>query len=138
MKTIQWDYKIQLDNLEVFEKIESQNTLKVPEDLKRFIIDNNGAYPTPNCVDINGVERVYDATLSFNEDDNVATTVFEALKIVDNPDYIPFAQDPFGNYFCYDWKNETISFYSNEESIMDDTDLNLEMFLKSLHEMQEE
>lgn len=135
--SIHWDYKIQLKNEEIFEKIESDNGIKIPEELRSFIIANNGACPTPNCVDINGEERVYDATLSFNEEEEDATTVRFAMNIVANPDYIPFAQDPFGNYYCYEWKQRTVSLYNHEDEIMNDTDLKLNAFIESLHETRE-
>lgn len=135
--SIQWNYKIQLKNTEIFEKIENDNGIKIPNELRTFIEANNGAYPTPNCVDINGEERVYDATLSFNEKEEDATTFLFAMKVVANPDYIPFAQDPFGNYYCYEWKNKTVSFYNHEDEMMDDTEVGLDAFIKSFHEPRE-
>ena len=128
-----WNFKIELESAGVFDRLSDEYGFDFPLDLQKFIIENNGASPEEDCVEINGVERVYDETLSFNEAEEEATTVFDVMKSIDNDDYVPFARDPFGNYFCYSVEKGTISFYDHEEDRIEDTDLSLEEFIKSLH-----
>ena len=128
-----WNYKIDLKDDNVFNTIAKEYDCEFPEDLKDFIIERNATTPDANCVDINGIERVYDETLSFNEKETEASTFASASEAVENHLYIPFAKDPFGNYFCYSIESNTISFYSHEEQEMDDTDLSLEEFIDALH-----
>ena len=128
-----WNFKIELKTTDVFDKLSDDYGFDFPSDLQKFIIENNGASPEDDCVDINGVERVYDETLSFNETEEEATTVFDVMKSIDNNEYVPFARDPFGNYYCYSIENGTISFYDHEEAEIENTSLSLEDFIKSLH-----
>lgn len=129
----EWNFKIELKDKNVFNNISSEFANAFPEDLKQFIIEHNASSPSNNCVDINGKERVYDETLSFNPEETEASTFSSAYEAVDNPAYIPFAKDPFGNYFCYAIKNGNIAFYFHEEQEMDETDMSLEEFINSLH-----
>ncbi len=131
--SMNWNYKIDLKDEKVFNTIESEYSCKFPTDLKKFIIEHNAATPDANCVDINGIERVYDETLSYNQEETDASTFTSASKAVGSHLYIPFAKDPFGNYFCYSVKTKTIAFYSHEEQEVDDTDLSLKEFIDSLH-----
>lgn len=128
-----WNYKINLKDESVFNSIAKAYSCEFPSELKEFIIEHNASTPDANCVDINGIERVYDETLSFNDEETEASTFASASEAVDSHLYIPFAKDPFGNYFCYSIEKNTISFYSHEEQEMDDTNMRLEEFIDSLH-----
>ena len=128
-----WSFKIDLKTLDVFDSISEKYGFEFPQDLRNFIIENNAASPDANCVDIHGVERVYDETLSFNTEEDEVTTFYSIADVVDIQKYIPFALDPFGNLFCYSITKGTIAFYEHEEDDMVDTDLDLNAFLNSLH-----
>lgn len=130
---IQWDFKIDLNRESILQDIEKEYEISIPEEVKAFIIEHNAASPTPNTVEINGIERVYDATLSFNDEEDDATTFRFAMQIVNKPGYIPFAQDPFGNFFCIDSTKSLVAFYNHEEDFVEDTEVNLATLLKMLH-----
>ena len=132
MKNV-WRFKIDLESESVFEDISREYGVVFPEDLKEFIVENNAASPVKNCVDINGVERVYSETLSFNKTEEDATA-FEAVKnTIKDRKLIPFALDPFGNIFCYSLETGKIAFYEHEEGKVDKTNIDLNSFILELH-----
>ncbi len=128
-----WDYKIDIKNEKAFATISEMIGTDFPEDLKEFILAHNAASPEMNCVDINDIEYGYDETLSFNEDEEEATTALFVLDNIECDGYIPFARDPFGNYFLYAIDSGNIAYYSHEEQSVDDSEMDLEMFISSLH-----
>lgn len=128
-----WKYKIDLKTNGVFDSISKKYGISFPEELKQFIIERNAASPDNDCVDINGVEHVYTETLSFNENDTEGTLVFPIMDLFDVKKVIPFARDPFGNYFCFSLEKGTIIYYEHEEQTYEDSGLNLSEFLQNLH-----
>ena len=128
-----WNFKIELESKNVFDEISEKYDIDIPEELREFIIENNAASPDANCVNINGVERVYSETLSFNMEETEATTFISVMDAINDQNYIPFALDPFGNVFCYSVEDKTISFYDHESDDIEDTNVSLTDFLDSLH-----
>ena len=130
---MKWDYKIELKDESVFEKIAEKFEVDFPQDLRSFIIKNNGAYPNKNLIKINGVERVFESVLSFNEHEEEGLTVFDVLESNHSKAAIPFGMDPFGNLFFYSLVNGEILFYAHEEDAFVHSDINLEEFLANLY-----
>ncbi|MBO5609068.1 MAG: SMI1/KNR4 family protein [Eubacterium sp.] len=128
-----WNFKIDLENDEVFKAIGEKYGVEFPEALKEFIIQNNAASPDADCIVIDGIERVYGETLSFNEEETEASTFNDAKFAVEDNQYLPFAIDPFGNYFCYSLTTDTIVFYDCEENTYSDSNLNLNEFIRRLY-----
>ncbi len=128
-----WLFKIELKDKSVFDEYEQNYHIKFPSELKDFIMEKNASSPELNTVDINETERVYDETLSFNAQEEEASTFNSAMNAVNNNEYLPFAQDPFGNYFCYYTANATICFYNHEEDRIENTDISFQAFIDSLH-----
>ena len=128
-----WNFKIALKDIGIFSAISKEYKIVFPDDLKAFIIENNAASPEANCVDIDGVERVYDETLSFNEDELDASTFKSSMNALGKNDFLPFAKDPFGNYFCYCLNTNTIAFYDHEEDKIINTDYALKAFIEGLY-----
>lgn len=128
-----WKYKIELRDKDTFKRLSEEYNLIIPADLKEFVRKNNAAVPVANCVLVNGIERVYAETLSFNYKEEDATTVYSIIKIINNQNYIPFALDPFGNVFCYSVKTSTISFFDHEEKNIYETKMSLKVFVESLY-----
>ncbi|WP_026516793.1 hypothetical protein [Butyrivibrio sp. MC2021] len=62
-----------------------------------------------------------------------ADTFDMAMEAVNNIRYLPFAKDPFGNFFCYSLSKKTISFYFHVEEKFIDTELTLHGFIESLY-----
>lgn len=131
--TQKWNFKIKLNDDLTWDRFEKITGYVIPKDLKDFIEKNNASSPEKNCVDINGVERVLNDVLSFNEEEVDATTFKTAYKIMAYKYIIPFARDPFGNYFCYSIETHKIMFYLHEENVLQKTNYSLQKFIDNLY-----
>ena len=129
---IKWNFKIKLKE-DSLEKAEKSLGAEFPKDLREFIEKNNAASPDKSIIMLNGCERVLDAVLSFNDEETEATTFKSVFRAIGNKQLIPFAGDPFGNYFCYSLRNGKIAYYHHEEQCVDETDYTLETFIDNLH-----
>ena len=103
-----WNYKEDLQDPEAFEKIEKQYDIKIPEKLKDFVAEHNGASPSECVFDSEGGEHLFGAVLSFDSGE-------------------------FGNYICLSMENGKILFWSHETDEMTVAGDELESFLKGLH-----
>ena len=131
--SVKWSFKIDLNDNMTWERVEKATGESMPKDLKTFIEDNNAASPDKSCITINKDERVVDSILSFNEKESEAATFKSAYKSVGKKQMIPFAIDPFGNYFCYSLKTNKIVFYHQEGSVLEETNYSLKKFVDSLY-----
>lgn len=127
-----WRFKIDLKMADL-NKISEIIGIEIPIDLKEFIIKFNAASPEKDCINVNGIERIVDAVLSFNLEESEATTFLSVFKSMDNKQWIPFAIDPFGNYFCYSLVKNNISFWEHEENRMIETTHSLDEFVEMLY-----
>ena len=118
---ITWKYKIEVKDPDIFNKIEKTQGVKFPEELKDFILKNNGATPSKYNFMLGADEKVLGAVLSFNENEK------------DTDNLMPFAIDPFGNYICYTLNSKEIVFWDHENNITESTHKGLESFLESLY-----
>ncbi|MBW9154791.1 SMI1/KNR4 family protein [Clostridium estertheticum] len=121
--------------------------IEFPRDYVECIMKNDGGYPRPNRFNLNGNEEVFNNLLSFDEEDS--SNIMEAYNDVKDRlirKVIPFAEDPFGNLICFDYRDSEqpiIVFWEHEKAFNDKesamsylcdsfTDL-----LSMLHESQE-
>lgn len=110
---VEWKYIIEINDKDVFIKFKNKYGIEVPEDLKELIIKANGGIPTKTILkDENGEERIFAAILSFNKEDD--DNVYVAMDANNYTDKIPFAIDPFGNFFYYNMANGEIEFVTHE------------------------
>ncbi len=130
---ITWKYKIEVKDPDIFNKIEKTQGVKFPEELKDFILKNNGATPSKYNFMLGADEKVLGAVLSFNENEKDTDTVFTALYSINDKNLMPFAIDPFGNYICYTLNSKEIVFWDHENNITESTHKGLESFLESLY-----
>lgn len=128
-----WKYKIDIVDDKCFADYEEKYGISFPDELRNFIIDNNGASPDKNCILINDEECVVDFILSFNKDEEEAVTFEDVYKSMKDKIQIPFALDPFGNYYFYSLDNGKIGFYNHEEDEYYISDLSLDDFIESLY-----
>ncbi len=128
-----WKYKIELKNVSVFENIEKDRNIKFPEELKKFIIEYNGATPEKYNFMLGNSEKVFGAVLSFNKGESDTDTIFTALECIDDKDILPFAIDPFGNYICYSIPEKKVVFYEHETNNIISTKYDLSSFIKALY-----
>lgn len=128
-----WNFKIELKDENVFTELEEYYGLPLPEDLKSFILEANASNPEKNLIMINGVERVFETVLSYNELETEAISVFDILN-KDKCDYaIPFGTDPFGNLFYCSLVDNKVIFYNHEESLFEETCYSFKEFIDSLY-----
>lgn len=128
-----WRFKIDLKDEEIFRRIEKVIGKEVPEEIKIFVKNYNAASPDLNCVIINGRERIVDSVLSFNCDETEAITFQSAFNAINNDSWIPFAADPFGNYFCYSLETNVVGYFEHEEQKIDKTGYTLKEFVQKLY-----
>lgn len=53
--------------------------------------------------------------------------------VINRNGYLPFARDPFGNYFCYNIVKGTVCFHDHEEDKIEDSDICFQAFTDLLH-----
>ena len=128
-----WSFKIELTDKKVFDKYEKQFGIIIPQDMRQFIIENNAANPSLNLVMLDGIERVLDSVLSFNEKEDDAVTFAQIFRTLKNANNIPFAMDPFGNVFCYNTIDNVVVFYNHEVNRFERTNMGFKKFISSLH-----
>lgn len=91
--------------------------VKLPDDYKQCIKENNGGYPKPDVFNLDdGSEGfVFNNLISFTDEDLNIKMLAEKFA----PQHLfPFADDPFGNLLCFDYscnKNSPkVVFYDHE------------------------
>lgn len=128
-----WKYKIDVTNQNVFSDIEKKYGVMISEELRALILTANAATPSKYNFMLGTTERVVGAILSFNEGETDTDTVYAALSIMEDKSLVPFAIDPFGNYFCYSNKDNKVVFWDHETNGVSSTDKGLSEFLNSLY-----
>lgn len=111
---IVWKYKIEVANKNVFAEIEKERGIKIPDELKNFIMNANAATPSKYNFMAGNVEKVFGAVLSFNRGEADTDSVFAAISTVEDKKLLPFGIDPFGNYICYSLDSKAIVFWDHE------------------------
>lgn len=121
---MKWKYKIKLNNQNIFEKIERDRNVKLPNALTDLVIEANGATPEKKLIKIAGEERVLSAILSFNEDD--ADSYFQFCDCVNDNNMIPFAIDPFGNVFFVGCEDSIVYYWNHDERVIDKSGIRID------------
>ena len=128
-----WKYKIDVANPNVFSDIEKKYGIVIAEELRALILTANAATPSKYNFMLGATERVVGAILSFNEGETDTDTVYTALSTMEDKALVPFAIDPFGNYICYSNKDNKVVFWDHETSVVSSTEKGLSEFLDSLY-----
>lgn len=128
-----WKYKIDVANQNVFSDIEKKYGITISEELRALILTANAATPSKYHFMLGATERVVGAILSFNEGEMDTDTVYTALSTMEDKALVPFAIDPFGNYICYSNKDNKVVFWDHETSEVSSTEKGLSEFLDSLY-----
>ena len=127
-----WNFKIELTDQSVFEKLEGLYGQPIPDEFRKFIIEANASNPERNLIVINGVERVFESVFSFNENETETVSVFQIIESGIKDSLLPFGMDPSGNIYYYSLVNRGIVFYNHEEDSFEKTDFSLESFIAGL------
>ncbi|PEZ09203.1 1,3-beta-glucan synthase regulator [Bacillus sp. AFS018417] len=108
---------------EHIQQVEQYFGVKLPHDFIECVKQNDGGHPQPNTFDIEGQDDdVINNLLTFDlESEYYILQRYENIKdrLVDK--VYPFARDPFGNFLCFDYRNNpqspTVIFWDHEEEM---------------------
>ena len=93
-----------LSKLEI-KDVEIKLNVKFPQDYVDVVSQNDGGYPSPNRLKVNGNEEIINNLLSMKSDNSsYIIDVFENVSDRLIEDVIPIAEDPFGNLICFDFR----------------------------------
>lgn len=137
MPKIEWRYIKTSISEENIVDIENKTGFDFPEDYVKIVIKFNGARPKPNRFNTNNsMDRVFKNLVSLNPDD--PGNFFLVLEWIGNRikrSMVPIAEDPSGNYLCYDFSksNPTIVFWDNENNTTEYVSSSFDELLNQLH-----
>ncbi|WP_010245370.1 SMI1/KNR4 family protein [Acetivibrio cellulolyticus] len=122
MSSIKWRRPGEPLRREDISKIEEIFGICFPEDYVKCVQQYHGASVIPYRVDLNGNVRVFANLLSFSNDsiDNIVQAYNNNKdRLMDG--IVPFACDPAGNYFCFDFRKNkdkpSIVFWNHEIAV---------------------
>lgn len=120
MNELTWKVVRPLTDKTLIKKLERIVGVAMPNDYIECVMENNAGYPSlKGFVTVAGNERVFNNLLTFDESKgvNIFNTYKSVLAATGNKTLLPFAEDPFGNYICFDfsesmakvvfWEHET-------------------------------
>ena len=130
---MEWKYKIDLSDENVFGVIEKERGVVLSDEFKSLIKEANAATPDKYAVVVGNTERVVGAILSFNKNEQDVDSVFTGLAVVKDNNLIPFAVDPFGNYFCLNADSDEVLYWEHESQETVSSGKKLNDFIDSLY-----
>ena len=133
MCNLNWKYKIDLKDPVIFQKIEKEYGVVIPDEFKMLIVNANAATPSKIHFMLGVDEKIVGSILSYNESDVDVDTVFAAMKVINCKEHLPFAIDPFGNYWCYSFSEHSVLFWDHETDEVSLVGLSIEKFLDLLY-----
>ena len=130
--SIEWKYKIDLAE-NAISTLSSKYNVTIPDELVKLLNKANAATPSKTKFMVKVDEKILGAILSFNPGEKEADSFETAMNIGFEKDIIPFGIDPFGNYICYNTKDQSIMFFDHEEDSMTVISGSLKDFLEMLY-----
>ncbi|OIJ20741.1 hypothetical protein BKP45_08045 [Anaerobacillus alkalidiazotrophicus] len=117
---VEWKFEKPVATDRVLKQLENDLKVTLPFSYQQLVKQHNGARPRPNVIKTsNGNDRVVKTFLTVHPTKGGVKDVSEWLVNQLPKDMIPFANDPFGNYFCFNYetsrKEPTIVFWSHEK-----------------------
>lgn len=137
MNNIIWKRVKPLIKSNIIDKFEEDYEITLPENLKEFIIANNGGRPSLDIFKtLDGKEVELKSLLSFNEDDTENIyNVIEYFKGQFNGNILPIAMEPSGDYFCIDLTKNSIVYWNHENDVLTFIAKDLVEFLDCLYKL---
>ncbi|OIJ14227.1 hypothetical protein BKP37_09090 [Anaerobacillus alkalilacustris] len=117
---LEWKFEKPVATNRVLEQLESTLDVTLPMSYKLLVKQHNGARPRPNMIKMmNGNDRVIKTFLTVYPTKGGINDVLEWLGKQLPHKMVPFANDPFGNYFCFHYKTSkgepSIVFWNHEK-----------------------
>lgn len=108
--SINWILQKDKISIKDIERVEDKLGIEYPEDYKKTIVENNGAYPEPDTFSFgNHTDEVFEKLINFSlEEDGNILEVYSSLKDRLPNRVIPFGRDPFGNCICFKYSDGSL------------------------------
>jgi hypothetical protein len=106
MSELIWKVARPLTDKAPISKLEGIVGATLPDDFVGCVMENNAGYPSLKGFETAaGTARVFNNLLTFDEGKsvNIFNTYEGVLAATGNDALLPFAEDPFGNYICFDF-----------------------------------
>ncbi|MFC4620417.1 SMI1/KNR4 family protein [Camelliibacillus cellulosilyticus] len=122
---VTWDSVDGEVSFDVVSKIERELGVKLPDDFVGCARINSGGYPSLEAFDFEGREEaVFNRLLSFHaESKDYIVKVYNDIRDRLVEGVYPFADDPFGNHICFDYReskdNPKVVFWDHEVAYED-------------------
>jgi hypothetical protein len=119
--SIRWISEEGLKEISTITKVETIFEIKFPKDYIECVMKNDGGYPMPNRFTLNEHEEVFNKLLSLQEVSYNIIDTYNNVKDRLINGVIPFAEDPFGNLLCFDYrksKQPNIVFWDHEKAFI--------------------
>lgn len=104
--SVTWEWTEAPVDRRIIAEVEEAWGIRFPDDYVHCAMENHGGRPTPACfkAPVWG-ESVFCDLLSFNDNspDSIVER-YEGMKDALPPGVYPFADDPFGNHLCFDYR----------------------------------
>jgi len=86
------------------QELERRLGVTLPEDYRKLVLHAAGGVPTDPCIDFAGQREKVVATLLSPEPDHPYSISGGMYALEDRlpPGLVPFAEDPFGSFYCFD------------------------------------
>lgn len=139
---VRWSYIIREPDLKVIKSVEQLLAVKFPDDYIQCILNNHGGQPEPSRFNFGDKDATsFGELLTFDTAHrNYILKIFNSIKEMLPDGVIPFANDPGGNYICFDYNekgnNPVIVFLDHELSFTEDDLTEEELADKPLNEYQ--
>lgn len=137
MNNIIWKRVKPLIQSNSLNKLEQDYGIELSNNLKEFIIANNGGRPSLDIIKTeDGREVEIKALLSFNKEDveNIYR-VIDYFKEQFSSKILPIATEPSGDYFCVDITDDSIVYWEHETNKLTFIAKDLEGFLECLYKL---
>ena len=121
---IQWEDGREISRSQISE-FENELGIELPSDFKEVIKNQDGGTPELPALDFCGMsEKVFSGLIPLLESNDYSESIIDTIESYEErfPEgIIPFGQDPFGNLYCFDYRNKTtpILVYWDHEEEMD-------------------
>ena len=139
---MKWISNRPLKDVSFIDAYEKEIGYHFPDDFRKCVQENNGAYAEPNVFDTReSQEQMLNALFSFNPTDG--DSIWKLGRCWDEADeetdrimrkYIAFAYDPFGNTIAFDPKDDSVVFIDHETLEVEYVAPSFQAFLDKLYE----
>lgn len=139
---MEWWYENGPIDEKMIEEFEKKCGYKYPDSFRKIALQFDGGMPEYSTFDTpTTTERVFDSLIPFAEDEDTETVWSyidaNAQKwLIEGLDwqYVPFADDPFGDFICFDRTNDHVVFFDHETWQIEEIADSFTAFIDSLYE----